>query len=407
MKPLRSYRPFDPATLAEPYELHAALREQAPVYEVPGIGIFLVSTYALVLEVLGDPERYSSRVGAQAGGDAPELRAVSARGYPPVDTLLTCDPPAHARYRQLVAHAFPARRVARLEDYVRRLAVELLEGFAADGAVDLVSRFAVPLPLTVIADQLGVPRRDMALFKKWSDDSVAPLGGMIPAERRRACAESIVEFQHYMVRRIEERRAEPRDDILSDLVAARVSGEVPLDLPEMLSILQQFLVAGNETTASLIASATLLLLRNPDELARVTGDPSLVPNMVEEALRLESPVQALFRVATRETDLGGVRIPTGARLAVLYASANRDAAQFPDPHRFDVRRENARSHLAFGRGEHFCIGAALARKEAVVAFETLLPRLRGLRLRKDRELVYEPSFILRRLRTLDLEWEAA
>ncbi len=175
----------------------------------------------------------------------------------------------------------------------------------------------------------------------------------------------------------------------------------------MLSILQQFLVAGNETTASLIASATLLLLRHPDELARVTADPALVPNLVEEALRLESPVQALFRVATGETELGGVRIPAGARLAVLYASANRDAAQFPDPHRFDVRRENARSHLAFGRGEHFCIGAALARKEAVVAFETLLPRLRGLRLRKDRELVYEPSFILRRLRTLDLEWEAA
>ena len=176
----------------------------------------------------------------------------------------------------------------------------------------------------------------------------------------------------------------------------------------MLSIIHQLLIAGNETTTNLIASAMMLLVRNPDQLRLVTEDSSLIPNMIEEAMRLESPVQGLFRVAKAASEIGGVKIPEGARLVVMYASGNRDEAEFPDPDRFDVRRANARTHLAFGHGEHFCIGAALARLEARVAFETLLTRMPVIRLAAGKnDFAHTPSFILRGLKELHLEFEAS
>ena len=406
MKRLSAYNLLDPAVVENPFEFHRALREQAPVYEVPGIGLFLISTYAGVLEVLADPGRFSSKSGPAVGGMAPppEVMEAMSAGYPTVDTLLTNDPPDHIRYRSLVSRAFSARRVAGLEDYIRGVAETLMKNFLHEGTVDLLPRYAVPLPLSVIADQLGVPRSDMALFKRWSDDAVAPLGGMISLERSVECAHSIVEFQHYMAKKIEERRAAPQDDILSDLIGARLDGADALNVAEMVSILQQFMVAGNETTTNLIASATMLLGQNPEQLALVRKDPTLIPNMAEEALRLESPVQSLFRLATEDTQVLGTAIPKGGRVVVMYASANRDAAVFPDPDRFDVQRENARAHLAFGKGEHFCIGAALARKEAAIAFETLLGRTRDLRLAPGKnDFAHVPSFILRGLKQLWVE----
>jgi cytochrome P450 len=406
MKPVSEYNFLDPAVVETPFEFHRALREQSPVYEVPGIGLVLVSTYAGVLEVLSDPRRFSSSSGPAVGGMLPPPRvlAAMAKGYPQVDTLITCDPPQHIRYRSLVSRAFSGRRVAGMEDYIRGVARELLRGFVREGTIDLVPSFAVPLPLSVIADQLGVPRSDMALFKKWSDDAVAPLGGMIGEDRAVECAESIVEFQHYMAEKIAERRRAPKDDILSDLISARLDGAAPLDVPEMLSILQQFLVAGNETTTNLIASAMMLLGQNPDQLALLRANPGLVPNMVEEAVRLESPVQSLFRLATEDTTVQGTPVRKGARIVVMYASANRDASVFPEPDRFDVRRENAKQNLAFGRGEHFCIGVALARKEAAIAFETLLEGTRDLRLSPGKnDFAHVPSFILRGLKQLFID----
>lgn len=404
MKQVSEYNPLAPETVEDPYEFYAALREQAPVHEVPGLGMFIVSRYDDVLEVVRNPALFSSKSGPAALPPPPEVIEIVATGYAPVDTLLTNDPPAHARYRALVNHAFTPRRVARLEGYMRALAADLVDAFAGRGRVELVGEFAVPFPLTIIADQLGVSRADMADFKRWSDDSVAPLGGMISHERQIECARSLVEFQRYFEKRIDEVRARPRDDMLSDLVQARLEGGAALDLPELLSILQQILVAGNETTTNLIASAVLLLLRHPEQLAAVRAEPALLPNAIEEALRLESPVQAMFRLATEATELGGVRIPAGARLVVHYAAANRDERQFPNAERFDVRRENARTHLAFGFGQHYCIGAGLARKEGAVALETLLSRLADLRLATDNDLRHQPSFILRGLRRLDLEF---
>jgi cytochrome P450 len=407
MASLDKFNPLAPETAENPYEFRRAMREEAPVYQVPGAGFFIVSRYEDVMSVLCNEELFSSKIppGRQEE-PTDEIREIMAQGYPMANTLLTNDPPSHTRFRALVNKAFSARRVATMETPVRTIANELIDRFAGDGRVELVSQFAVGLPLTVIADALGVRRADMDKFKRWSDDAVAPLGGLISYERRVECARSMVEFQHYFAARLDERRREPRDDILTDLINARLDGAEPLDTAEMLNILLQLLVAGNETTTNLIASAMMLLLKNPEQMAALRNDAALIPNFVEEALRMESPVQQLFRQATADTEISGVKIPAGAIVAACYASANRDDAQFPDADRFDSRRDNARTHLAFGQGVHFCLGAALARLEARVAFELLLARLKNIRSAPNRnDFTHVPSLILRGLRELHLEFD--
>jgi cytochrome P450 len=409
MTTVSEFKPLAPETVECPYPFYAALRREAPVFEVPELGFWIVSRYDDIVAVLKNTEVFSSASGPAVRGPrerTDELRAIYEQGWPPVNTLLTNDPPSHARYRGLVNKAFSARRVAQLEPSVQTIAADLVDTFIGDGRVELVGQFAVPLPLTVIADALGVSRDDLPRFKRWSDDSVAPLGGMISYERELECARSIVEFQHYFAERLEERRTEPRDDILTDLLNARLDGEKPLDTAEMLSIIQQLLVAGNETTTNMIASTMLLLLQHPEQMAAVRTEPELIANLIEEALRLESPVQGLFRTAKVDTEVGGVRIPAGARLNVLYASGNRDEREYAAAETFDVRREDAKTHLAFGLGVHYCLGAALARLEGVVAFRALVSRLRDIRLAPGKnDLTHTPSFILRGLKELHLEFD--
>ena len=407
MASLGEINPFSPESIEDPRAFWSAMRADQPVYLVPGTGFFAISRYEDVLHVLTNEEIFSSKEppGMQMQ-PSPEVAEILKQGYPPADTLLTNDPPAHTRFRALVNKAFSPRRVAAMEPKIREIANDLVDRFIGDGRVELVAQFAVGLPLTVIADSLGVAREDMNKFKRWSDDAVAPLGGMITPERQIECAHSLVEFQHYFAARLEERRAEPRDDLLTDLVNARLDGVEPLNVPEMLNILQQLLVAGNETTTNLIASAMMILLREPGQMAALAADRSLIPNFIEEALRLESPVSALFRVTLADTEVGGVRIPAGSRVVVIYGSGNRDDAHFPEAVRLDIRRENARTHLAFGQGVHFCIGAALARMEGRVAFEILLSRLRNIRFMAGRnDFAHTPSFILRGLKELWLEFD--
>jgi cytochrome P450 len=306
-----------------------------------------------------------------------------------------------------VNKAFTPRRVAQLEPSIRTIANDLIDRFIDAGKVELIEHFAVPVPLTVIADALGVSRADLSDFKRWSDDAVAPLGEMISLEQEIECAHSTVEFQRYFAAKLEERRTAPQDDLLTDLINARIEGETPpVDTGEMLNILSQILVAGNETTTSVIAGAMLLLLQHPEQMQALQADCALIPNCIEEALRIESPVQGLFRTAKVDTELSGVKIPAEARLVVMYGSGNRDNEQFPQGDQFDIRRANAKEHLAFGEGVHYCLGAPLARLEAKLAFETLFTRLRNIRLATDKnDLTHTPSFILRGLKALHLEFD--
>jgi len=402
-----------PEVLECPYPYYERVREEAPVHQTP-LGFWAVSRYEDVLSVVRNPEMFSSL--AQSNSfvttPPPEVIEIAKQGYPRVNTLLSNDPPSHTQFRNLVNKAFLPKRVAQLEDSIRKIANDLIDAFINDGKVDLVEQFAVGVPLTVIADALGVDRADMPKFKKWSDDSVAPLSGMLTPERQIECAHSRIEFQKYMVDRVHEREANLRDDLLSDLVQARFdSGERAgegMTMAEMLDVIAQLLVAGNETTTKLIAAATLMLIENPEQMAKVRADHSLIPNLVEEALRMEAPVQMLPRFTKEDVEVGGVAIPKGSVVMAMYGCANRDGAKYPNPDMFDIERDNARTQLAFGQGPHFCVGAALARSEARIAFELLLSRLNNIELASVNTPTHrELSMTLRGLTNLHLTFTPA
>lgn len=330
-----------PEILGCPYDYYRRVRDEAPVHRTP-LGFWLVSRYDDVLAVVRDTERFSS--GARPGvqpSPSKELLDLQAAGYPAVDTLLSNDPPSHTQFRALVNKAFTPKRVAQLEGEIRTIANDLIDAFIGSGGsdgrrqVELVSRFAVGVPLTVIADALGVDRADMPDFKRWSDDAVAPLSGLLTDEQMVQSARSHLEFQQYMAARCEERRAEPRNDLLSDLVQARFdSGEragEALNMAELLSVINQLLVAGNETTTKLIATGMQMLIEHPEQLDAVRADPELLVNLVEESLRIEAPVQMLPRVTKTDVTIGGVGVPRGSCCSSSTAAPTATSASTPTP----------------------------------------------------------------------------
>jgi cytochrome P450 len=402
---------MNPEVLACPHQFNERLRQEAPVYQCPHTGITFVSDYGTITRIAKDHETFSNRFStAMPTGESradPRIREIQQQGYPPVDTMLTQDPPVHRRYRGMVNQAFTARRVATLEPSIEKLCHELIDGFLEAGRCEFVVDFAERVPLTVIADQLGVPLSDYELFKSWSDAFVAQLSQMASVEENVRAAQLILDYQNYFAKKIEERRERPEDDIISDIVHASFEDERPLDVPEMLSIIQQLLVAGNETTTHSIAEGVLLLIQNPNQHALLKNDPSLIPNFVEEVLRLATPTANMWRVATKDTDINGVPVKAGSMIQIRFASANRDEAVFNAPQAFDVTRENARSHIAFGHGVHMCIGANLARKEMDTAFRVLLERLDNFALDCDEsELFYPPNVLLRGLARLPIRFSA-
>lgn len=406
---LDEYNPLDPETLADPYRYLRALRQEAPVYHCPKTGLYIVSTYELVREVLSNDALYSSRFAPAMGGagQPDEIREIQQQGYPVVDTMLTADNPEHKRYRGMVNKAFTPRRIDVIAPIIEKISADLVDAFVDDGKVEILSQFSVSLPLTVISDQLGVPRRDLARFKRWTDGFVAQLGGMATAEGAVEAARRILEYQHYFAERLDEAREAPREDIISDLVQARVEGEAPLDVTESLSIIQQLLVAGNETTADAIAEGCMLLARHPEQQEVARSDPERIPNLVDEVLRLSSPTANMWRVAKEDAVLGGVEIPAGAFVLVSYSSANRDETQFEDPDRFDIERKNAREQIAFGRGVHVCVGAPLARREMEIGFRDLLTRLGPFSIDPEAEAPrHRPNILLHGLASLHLLFDA-
>jgi cytochrome P450 len=325
--------------------------------------------------------------------------------------LLTADAPVHTRNRKLVNLAFSAPRVNAIEQDMRAKSIELIESFADRGECEFVKEFAVPLPVAMIAQQIGLDN-DPAQVKEWSDAAVDRFSQMVGRERELECAHQFVEFQKYLKAKIDERREKGGDDLLTDLVEARVEGETPLTDPEIMSIMQQFMVAGNETTTSTLAGGLLQLIRNPDQMALAKAaaggrDPKLIQNLVEEALRYETPTAGMWRVVTTDTELGGVPLKKDSMLQLRYAAANRDPAKFPDPDRFDITRQNARTHLAFGKGPHMCVGNMLSRKEMFVAFDELLERLTNFRVTDESKVTVFPNVLLRGVASLPIAFERA
>jgi cytochrome P450 len=403
-KSLLEQDPLDPAITECPYDYYRALREDGGVFRVPQRNFFLVSRYDLVMQVVKDTDTFSSKSGVQVPSAADGSHRPREGD---VRTLLTADPPEHRSYRSLVNKAFSLKRVSLWEPRIREIADELIDAFLPAGSFEMNYDFAVPLPLIVIIEALGLPRDMLRQFKEWSD-TISYLGGMLSEEEKTRVQEQRREFATWVNAVINERKSCLGDDFISDLIRARYEDERPLNDAELSSIVTQFLVAGNETTTNTITSGMLMLLQHPEQLAKVLAEPALIPNLVEEVLRAESPVQAHFRYATCDTTLGGVAIPEGAGVGVLYGCANRDDSVFPHADAFDVTRDNAAKHLAFAQGIHFCPGAPLARMESTIAFEHLLRRLKNMRLdAAASDLSHLPSFTHRTLREVRVTFDPA
>ncbi len=402
------YNPLDPEYAGKIQEVFTQAHREAPVFFSPLYKVWVVTRYDDIWTVLKDPARYSSSMSTNvAAKDSKEVVDILKQGWGQLSTLVTCDPPAHNRYRGLISKAFTPRRVNEREGFIRETANRLVDAFIDKGETDLMWSFAYPLPMTIISDILGVADDDLDRFKKWSDHLVERLSFDLPQEKLIECAHSLVEFQRYFDGLLTDREANPRDDMLTDLLNARMEGAAPLNRGEMLSMIQQLLVAGNETTTSLIGNMMSLLLEKRERWDALCADPSLAVGTVEEALRMESPVQGLFRVTTQEVELGGATIPEGAQLQLLYAAGNRDEAEFKEAADFQMKRDNAAAHLAFGGGVHFCLGASLARLEARIALETLTARIPDIRLAADREPQRIAHFFMRGFQHLPVQWGEA
>ncbi|WP_235535739.1 cytochrome P450 [Sphingopyxis sp. Root1497] len=402
---------FEPQVIADPFDYYRAWMPKSPVVQLSE-GMFLVLSYDLCSQATGDVETFSNNFQGTLSGAMAEdgdVAAILAEGWPQVDTLLTADPPTHTRFRKLVNLAFSMKRVAAIEENMRGVVIDLIDKMAAKGEADFVRDFGIPLPVAMIASQIGMTNDDLDKVKRWSDAFVDRLGRMIPKDRELECAREVVEFQHFVKAKIDERRANRTDDLLSDLVYAEVDGERPLEDAEILSIMQQLMVAGNETTTSALAGGLLQLIENPDQMAKAVaavdaGNERAILNLVEEVLRTESPTAGMWRMVLKDTELGGVAIPKGAMVQLRYAAANRDPAKYPDPDRFDLERTNARSHLAFGKGIHMCVGNMLSRKEMAVAYTELLKRLTDFRVADGHQPSWPPNMLLRGLTTLPIRF---
>ena len=395
------YNPFSARTAQDPYPVYAALRTRDRVHRSDLMNAWVFTHYADVDTILRDHRRFSND---PRKGDLSK-RQRTALPAPDEYSMLLLDPTDHTRLRSLVNKAFISRAVTALEPYIRRLLATLLDEIDDPSAgFDIMEALAHPLPVTVIAEMLGIPAEDRAQFRIWSNQRARILEPSLSRRERALAGTATQAVSAYLRPIIRERRAAPQEDIVSALAQAEERGD-SLSETEMLNMLRLLLIAGNETTTNLIGNGMLALLRNPDQMARLREEPALIPAAVEELLRFDSPVQADFRRALEDCEVNGFPVQRRQNVVTLIGAANRDPDVFEAPDRLDVSpRKN--SHISFGRGIHHCIGAPLARLEGRIVIEGLLQRFRSLRL-LDARPRFRNSIVLRGLESLPVAGVAA
>jgi cytochrome P450 len=395
---MKSFNPMDPEFLADPYPTYHRLRTEDPVHYSP-LGFWVLTRYEDVAAVLRDArfikEPLAALVAARFGGEVPRGVGLS---------MLDRDPPDHTRLRSLVSKAFTPRVVEGLRPRIQEIVDGLVARAEAAGSMDLIEEFAYPIPVNVICEMMGVPVEDHERFKGWSLDIARGLDSIwLPPDseipRRSAAARHAI--SDYFRELIGQRRASPRGDLLSALIAAEEAGD-KLNEEELLATCILILIAGHETTVNLIGNGVLALLRNPEELRRLRTTPGLITTAVEELLRYDGPVQRTARVASDDASIGGRTIRKGEMVMPFIGAADRDPAHFPEPDRLDLGRADNR-HIAFGWGIHFCLGAPLARVEGQIAINTLVRRLPRLALVSD-TVEYRQSLTLRGLKALPVKF---
>jgi cytochrome P450 len=402
----RSFEPLDPVVAADPYPwLHAAHRE-APVFFMPEHGAWCVTRYDDVLSVLKDTATYSSRKVIQFAQLAPEFEEAFADG-PPDRVLVSTDPPEHTRLRKLAQKGFTPKLIASREEEVRALANALIDGFIDRGRGDLVSEFAEHLPVQAITRLVGAPLERTGDFGRWAFDRIAMLAGgrQLSQEERLEISQRVLDFNNWIHEFVEERRADPKDDLTSGLVHAETDdGQPALSTGEVVTMIGTFLSAGTSTTAHFIPLLVRELLQRPGLWERVRADRESIARAVEEGLRYRTSVHGVTRTTTCDVVLGGVEIPADSDLYIHYAGAQRDEAVFADADTFDLDRENVKQHFAFGKWTHICLGAPLARLEARVSLECFAERMPNLRLVPDQPEEWIPHMLTPGLRSLLIEW---
>ena len=399
---------FSPDANKRWFETYRELREREPVYRVPGTNLFVLTRYDDIAMVVRDSDRFANEADKHGGEPLllhPEaLEIYNQRGWPKAFPL-SQDPPEHKRFRALVNHFFTGPRLEQSRALVERHVHRLIDSFVDSGDIEFIAAFAEPLPAAIISGLLGLPAEDHERLKQWSFAWALPFARGLTLEQEIWVAEQGVEFQHYLKSHIDARRAQPTDDIISELAHARLDDRDLTD-GEIISIIDHLYIGGNETTAFALASGMWIMLRDPEILAALSAKPALIKNFVEEVLRLESPTQGLYRTATRDTEIRGIPIPQGATLHLRFAAANRDPAVFEDPDAIRLERRNAMRHMAFSQAEHHCPGSGLSRLEMQIAFEALIARLPNLRLADGLNTFdHHPGFVLRALKELHLTFD--
>ncbi len=383
---------LDPQLYAgDPFPVYAWLRNNAPVYWDEKNKLWIVSTYAEVAYVSKNPKLFCSRFGVTPDTD---LQI----------SIVTMDDPRHTKLRSIISRGFTPRMVATLEPRIRDIVRECIDSLADKGACDFVTELAVPVPLLVIAEMIGIPHEDRQAFWHWSDTMILAAGQHNNPEILEKASTAYLEYAGYLQQIFEDRRRHPREDLVSILVAAQDEGTLGTDgenlsNDELLMFMTLLLVAGNETTRNGISGGMHVLSEHPEELRRLVDHPELLPSAVEEILRWVAPIVGFRRTATQDTELRGQKIHEGDKVLMLYQSANRDAQVFVEPDRFDIGRE-PNDHLTFGIGTHFCLGANLARIELRIVFEELLRRLPDIQVAPGATPVRIPSPLVRGIASL-------
>jgi cytochrome P450 len=409
------FNPFDTSYIHDPFPTVRRVHATAPVFFYEPLALWIVSKYVDVRTVLKDADTFSSKVFGFRS--PPADLAAQVRDFTDHEMLLGMDQPEHSALRQPMSRVFSHKLVADLEPAVREQASRLIDDFIADGRCELMTQYSYPLALATIVKVFGVPAEHSTLFRRWSDDFMAMLsvrrspveeptvGPPLSPEELRDHWTSLLDAKQYFKEYVARLRCEPGDDVLSALLALKdANGENQVSDETALVNIPNLIAAGHDTTANLISQALILLNDNPAQRRLLQADRSLLPQALEETLRLRGSALGLVRRAKRDVVIGGVPIPAGSIVYAMLNGAGMDADQFEDPGKFDLSRANANQHLAFGFGRHSCIGSQLARMQARVAVGELLARLPGFRLAPSEPVTYAPGLPLRFATSVVLEW---
>jgi cytochrome P450 len=408
---------FDPELQQCPYEAYKTLRDEAPVYNIPGTPIWVISRYDHVREVLMDPQRFPSTAKNElmraSPTDVERGRKVAERfrekGWLPAATLAGRDDPGHKQMRAMFNEAFKPSRIKQIDPLVETLAYDLIDDFIEDGHCEWVRQFCVPLPLFIIGEQMGAKREDMWQIKSWTDAFFHRISLMLPEDRHLEMVDREIEAQHYFQPLFEQLREKPDGSLLSVLVNTVIDGwGRPLNDNELhAEMMADTFVGGSETTTNALAAGMKLLIENKDVWTKLKSDPDkYMRTFVEEVVRLESPVQSLMRFTHEDVELDGVTIPAGAVINVRYAAANRDERFFECPEKLDLDRPKAGAHMGFGSGVHHCLGAPLARRELIWGFTAAVDRFEDMHFaERKNDFSYHPHFLLRSLKELHITFE--